>query len=175
VIDSYERNAHTAVVEKIIEVLKVSKETPGAAPAIATNQHDQKKNNNIMTTTHVQELFKVNNFSSGMAVLSALNNSSVQRLRNLWTAVRKEHRDLVNHFELFMGMTDNFKNYRYGATSGLPHARHTSHRSYHPTTRFLEQQAALAEAAAGHQRHDARQPEDTADPLPRYTLPAPAR
>lgn len=80
VIDSYGRNAHTAVVEKIIEVLK--------------------------------ELFKMNNFSSGMAVLSALNNSSVQRLRNLWTAVRKEHRDLVNHFELFMGMTDNFKNYR---------------------------------------------------------------
>ncbi len=27
VIDSYERNTHTAVVEKIIEVLKVSKET----------------------------------------------------------------------------------------------------------------------------------------------------
>lgn len=75
----------------------------------------------------------MNNFSSGMAVLSALNNSSVQRLRNLWTAVRKEHRDLVNHFELFMGMTDNFKNYRYGAPSGPPHARHTSHRSYHTT------------------------------------------
>lgn len=60
-----------------------------------------------------------------MAVLSALNNSSVQRLRNLWTAVRKEHRDLIHHFELFMGMTDNFKNYRYishPALSAHPHS-----------------------------------------------------
>ena len=93
----------------------------------------------------------MNNFSSGMAVLSALNNSSVQRLRNLWTAVRKEHRDLVNHFELFMGMSDNFKNYRYGAASCPPHARQVSSLIAHPTTRFLEQQAALAAAAAGHQ------------------------
>ncbi len=73
----------------------------------------------------------MNNFSSGMAVLSALNNSSVQRLRNLWTAVRKEHRDLVNHFELFMGMSDNFKNYRYGAASCPPYARLIAHNTSH--------------------------------------------
>lgn len=104
IVETYGRAAHSAVLEKAVEVLKVNDDVSPipSPPSGGTDVHDD----------GAQALFKLNNFNSAMALMSGINNAAVQRLKNLWTGARKEQKEMFHRFELFMGSRDNFKNYR---------------------------------------------------------------